>query len=299
MEKLVWQHDGPFGDSSAIPTYMVSQLTREKVTVALNGDGGDELFAGYLRFWAATVTERVPRAAAAAGGPRGPPDSGEARAPGRLASRARRLLTAVERPLGDRLVRWNSYFAFDAGRDPAAGAGRRCRVRPAVPATVLRRGRWDAPRWRWRSHHNFHTYLPQDLLVKVDRTSMAHALETRSPFLDTALIEYVAGLPDSYKLRGRTTKYILRKAFADLLPPAIQSRGKMGFGLPLGTWFRKELRGYLRDLLLAPEARIRDYLQAGDRGAGVRRARRGAGRTTSISSGCWRRWSSGYAICRV
>ena len=88
-------------------------------------------------------------------------------------------------------------------------------------------------------NHNFGAYLPCDLLVKMDRTSMAHALEARSPFLDTALVEYVSGLPDDYKLRGRTTKYILRKAFADLMPPEIRSRGKMGFGIPLGTWFRE------------------------------------------------------------
>src|SRR6185369_803726 len=80
--------------------------------------------------------------------------------------------------------------------------------------------------------HNFAAYLPYDLLVKMDRTSMAHALETRSPFLDTALIDYVSKLPDRFKLRGRTTKYILRQAFDDLLPPEIKARGKMGFGMP-------------------------------------------------------------------
>ncbi len=112
--------------------------------------------------------------------------------------------------------------------------------------------------------HNFGTYLPYDLLVKTDRMSMAHALETRTPFLDTALIEYVAPLPDRYKLRGwprPTTKYILRRAFKDLLPPSILSRGKMGFGLPLGTWFRQDLRPYIEERILAPDARINELLR--------------------------------------
>jgi asparagine synthase (glutamine-hydrolysing) len=260
VEKLIWHHDGPFGDSSAIPTYVVSQLTREKVTVALNGDGGDELFAGYLRFWAASVTERIPaplRLLAQQAGRLVPTGRGTST----FVGRARRLLDAVGRPLGDRLICWNSYFPFALTdilqADLAVGAasileGQRrffAEQNGASPLAMALR-------------HNFYTYLPDDLLVKVDRMSMAHALETRSPFLDTALVEYVAGLPDDYKLRGRTTKYILREAFSDLLPPTIKNRGKMGFGLPLGTWFRGELRDYLREMLLSPDSRIRDYLRA-------------------------------------
>jgi asparagine synthase (glutamine-hydrolysing) len=108
--------------------------------------------------------------------------------------------------------------------------------------------------------HNFRTYLPYDLLVKADRCSMAHSLEARSPFLDTALIEYATTLPPAYLRRGRDTKRVLKAAFADLLPPAIMNRGKMGFGVPLGTWFRADLRDYLRDRLSAG-ARIYDWLE--------------------------------------
>ena len=257
-EKLVWHHDGPFGDSSAIPTYVVSRLTREKVTVALNGDGGDELFAGYVRFWAASVTERVPAPLRRLGSKVAhlvPGGTGSRT----LLARARRFLSAVQLPLADRMTFWNSYFAFDlpelmrpeilpAGdsvlgynRQFFGGAGR-----SALAQTL---------------QHNFETYLPYDLNVKVDRTSMAHALETRSPFLDTALCEYVAGLPDDFKLRGRTKKYILKRAFSDLLPEEIQTRGKMGFGLPIGTWFRSDLRGYLEERLCAPDARLNQFLQ--------------------------------------
>jgi len=260
VEKLVWHHDGPFGDSSAIPTYVVSRLTREHVTVALNGDGGDELFAGYLRFLGATATERAPRPVRSVAGfvsrflPAGRPSRS-------LMARARRLLTAMRLPLGDRMGQWTGmFFAPLLGEllqpelvrhsDDALGFCRKFFATPAhrsVLARVL--------------NHNFATYLPGDLLVKMDRTSMAHALETRSPFLDTALIDYVSGLPDNYKLRGRNTKYILRQAFADLMPPEITTRGKMGFGLPLATWFRGDLRSYLLDHIASPSARLAEYVR--------------------------------------
>jgi asparagine synthase (glutamine-hydrolysing) len=107
---------------------------------------------------------------------------------------------------------------------------------------------------------NAKTYLPDDLHVKMDRASMAHALETRSPFLDRAVMEFAAALPDRFKLRGRTTKWLLRAAFRDVLPREILTRGKMGFGVPLATWFRAELREALRSLLLEPGARLGRYV---------------------------------------
>jgi asparagine synthase (glutamine-hydrolysing) len=259
IEKLIWHHDGPFGDSSAIPTYVVSRLTREKVTVALTGDGGDELFAGYLRFLAATATERIPAAVRPLAGMAAQllPDGGPSRG---LVARAKRLLSAVTMPLGDRLARWSSFFAFslDEALQPD--------LRPhGAGALGFHRNFFARPEGRsplaLALNHNFGAYLPCDLLVKMDRTSMAHALETRAPFLDTALIDYVSGLPDDYKLRGRTTKYILRRAFADMMPPEIKARGKMGFGIPLGTWFRGDLRAYLTDHIASPGARIAAYVR--------------------------------------
>jgi asparagine synthase (glutamine-hydrolysing) len=107
---------------------------------------------------------------------------------------------------------------------------------------------------------NLKTYLLDDLLVKMDRCSMAHALEARSPFLDTTLLEYVFGLPDAMKLRGGRTKVILREAFADVVPRPILQRGKMGFGVPLRLWFAEDLRDYLHDVLLAPTAALRRYV---------------------------------------
>jgi asparagine synthase (glutamine-hydrolysing) len=264
VERLVWHHDGPFGDSSAIPTYVVSKLTREKVTVALTGDGGDELFAGYLRFWAAAATERVPRPLRQLGGVAAeflPTGTGTRS----FTSRARRLLSAANRSLGDRLIAWNSFFAFslDEILRPELQTGRA--AAPSADPLAFHRAYFadagKASPLALALEHNFGTYLPYDLLVKTDRMSMAHALETRSPFLDTNLMEYVARLPDDLKLRGRTTKYILREAFADLMPPAIRTRGKMGFGLPLGTWFRGDLLQYVRDLLTAPGAHLNEYLR--------------------------------------
>ena len=257
VEKLVWHHDGPFGDSSAIPTYVVSRLTRAHVTVALNGDGGDELFAGYLRFLGAQVTELVPAplrnlaARAAQLIPDGLPSRG---AP----ARARRLMLAMQAPLADRLARWTGFF------DNSLPQTLQADLLPYAESALSFHRQFFQPGHSTLAQaldHNFAAYLPYDLLVKMDRTSMAHALETRSPFLDTALIDYVSGLPDRFKLRGRTTKYILRRAFADLLPPEIATRGKMGFGVPLATWFRGDLRSYLIDLIASPSSRINAYVR--------------------------------------
>ncbi len=262
VEKLVWHHDGPFGDSSAVPTYIVSKLTREKVTVVLTGDGGDELFAGYLRFYAAVLSEQIPpalgRAAHAVLSRLPVPANDRA-----LLARVQRFFKSTSLPLYDRMTRWNAFFFedLDALLRPefAASLAPIDRLRYIAGETALMDGRSTLSKVL---HANFKSYLPDDLLVKADRCTMANSLEARSPFLDRELIEYVAALPDDLKLRGRRTKVILREAFADLLPPAIQRRGKMGFGVPLGTWFRGDLKDYMRDLLLAPDARYRDTLSA-------------------------------------
>jgi asparagine synthase (glutamine-hydrolysing) len=257
VESLVVHHDGPFGDSSAIPTSVVSKLTREHVTVALTGDGGDELFCGYHRFLAAEAAERIPLSLRqlAARAADHLPSSSERSLPGR----GRRFLRSAALPLADRMARWNSFFpepgqilrrdlSFDL---EAPLAWQRKMFAMSHGSTTLQRV----------LEHNFRTYLPEDLLVKADRCSMAHALETRSPFLDTALIEYVQQLPPAYLRRGTFTKRILKESYADLLPLEIQQRGKMGFGLPLGTWFRGDLRGYMRERL-GTGARLNEYLDA-------------------------------------
>ena len=260
IEDLVWHHDGPFADSSAIPTYLLSRLTREHVTVALNGDGGDELLAGYLRFAAALWAERVPgvvRAGLRAGLGTLPDHGGPRTAYRRLLKFAR----SASLPFLERFTRWNAVFYEDlprlipqvsAARVPAPVSHARHFVESARGTTTLNR----------LLYLNFKTYLLDDLLVKMDRSAMAHGLETRSPFLDTELIEFVFSLPDRLKLRGLTTKWLLREAFRDLLPPAVRTRGKMGFGVPLQKWFAADLKDYVRDLLLSPNARLRAYLNS-------------------------------------
>ena len=257
IEQLVDLHDGPFGDSSAIPTSIVSKLTREHVTVALSGDGGDEIFCGYLRFLAAEAVEHVPhplrRAAHAL--TQFLPSGGSERS---IAARARRLLQSVDAPLAERLFRLSPLFSnhLDEVLRPELRSSQpldwvSARLAQGAHASVLARILDD----------NFESYLPYDLLVKADRSSMMHSLEVRAPFLDRALIEFVARLPDNLKRRGTTTKWILRRAFADLIPEPIMSRGKMGFGVPLGAWFRGDLQGYLTEQL-GPSSPIYEFVQS-------------------------------------
>jgi asparagine synthase (glutamine-hydrolysing) len=261
LDQLLWHHDGPFGDSSAIPTYLVSQLTRQHVTVVLTGDGGDELFAGYLRYHAALLAERLPGAA------RGLLTAGLSLFPGapherHWLARARRFVRHMNLPLLERLTRWNSYFFEDLDRllTPAFKLAH-------TDIDPLRHIRRDLPELERLSPlarlllADYRTYLPGDLLVKTDRMTMAVSLEARAPLLDRALTEYVATLPDEWKLsRSGKSKVILRDAFADLVPETVRRRGKMGFGVPLDRWFRGELRGYVRDTLLAHDARCQAYL---------------------------------------
>jgi asparagine synthase (glutamine-hydrolysing) len=256
LDRLIWHYDGPFGDSSAIPTYLVAQLTRPHVTVVLTGDGGDELFGGYLRFRAALAAERVPDSAASAA--RAllrllPPAPNERH----LLARARRFADHVHLPLLERLARWNSIFQDDLVQLLIA-----CGTidRLAHLAGEIEATRDASPLSRLLAA-NYASYLPDDLLVKTDRCTMAHSLEARAPLLDTALTEYAASLPDSFKIDGSKTKAILREAFADLIPPSIERRPKTGFGVPLDAWFRAGLRDFVRDTLLAPSARSTEYVR--------------------------------------
>jgi asparagine synthase (glutamine-hydrolysing) len=262
IDRLIWHHDGPFGDSSAIPTFLVSQLTRQHVTVVLTGDGGDELFAGYMRFQASLAAERTPKFvgplldAVLRVLPRAPHER-------HLLARARRFAKFMHLPLIDRLMRWNTIFQDDL----LFLLQQDVRVDP-LQSISGRTAEWrDLPESRDMSplDHmlalNYKSYLADDLLVKTDRCTMANSLEARCPLLDTALTQYAMSLPDSFRIDGRRTKVILREAFADLIPPEIDRRPKTGFGVPLDAWFRGELREYVRDVLLSPSALSRAYLK--------------------------------------
>lgn len=260
VEDLVWHHDQPFGDSSAIPTYLVSKLARQHVTVALTGDGGDELFAGYDRFRAARLAEaydQLPDMAHRAIGSTIEllPESTTYRG---IVQRANRFVQAAQMPLSERYLSWLRYTSADwveslmgSNLDRAiqehynglfkyAGNGEQ----PDVVAQLL-----DV---------NLRTYLPDDLLVKVDRCSMAVSLEARSPFLDHHLVQFASEIPLNLKLKWGTSKYILKRAMRGILPNKIIDRKKHGFGVPVGTWFRGELADYTHAMLLEGPAVRRD-----------------------------------------
>lgn len=249
LEKLVWHHDQPFADSSAIPTFLVSELTRQHVTVALTGDGGDELFAGYERFYAATLVAKlgkIPRplwkAAAALIGVF-PEGTGYAN----FINRAGRFSRGASLPLDLAYFDWTRIGTAQAisrliDHADTAGSHFSRNTQSTSLAGIL--------------EANQNTYLPDDLLIKADRCSMAASLEARAPFLDHHLAEVAAELPLNFKLNGKTTKYILKEAARGLLPDHIIDRKKHGFGVPLGTWLREDISP-VKDLLLSESARKR------------------------------------------
>ncbi len=246
IEQLAWHYDEPFADSSAIPTFIVSKLTREAgCTVALTGDGGDELFAGYPRFAAVVAAERIPRVVRTTVGrilrvtPERPGDN-------RPLPRAHRFLSKASQDLPDRLRSWVTCFSPAELKERLGPASS-----PYAAETVIaERYRFLCAFARERGadalnqtlYANARTYLLDDLNVKVDRSSMAASLECRAPLLDTALMEYAFSLPGSAKLSRTMTKVVLRRAFSDCLVKETLDRPKMGFGIPLSAAWKTASR---------------------------------------------------------
>jgi asparagine synthase (glutamine-hydrolysing) len=258
VDELAWHFDEPFADSSAIPTYMVSKLARDYVTVILSGDGGDELFAGYTRY----VVDRK--------------REGFARLP-------RPLREGVMRPLSERLphATWGRNYLHNVSLDPIA----RYLDSVSVFTSLNRRSLYSSDFSRRLGPSSYagrlfkeligskqseepldrllyldsKTYLPGDILVKVDRMSMAVSLEARAPLLDHKLIEFVTGIPASLKLAGRETKYLLKKTVDGLIPSEILHRPKQGFGVPIQEWINEQLRSRLRETLTETRTRQRGY----------------------------------------
>ena len=262
LPKLVWHYGEPFADPSAIPTYYVSEMARRRVTVALNGDGGDEAFLGYSRYRAMrhlSQLDRLPRTARL----------GLARllglAPGALQRRLclpqiREVLEAdAEAPA----QRYAGTIAFFTDHQKSEGYGEAMRGQLAC-STIDRLAPYFAGHMDLVASANradLHTYLPDDLMVKVDVASMAHGLETRSPLLDHVLLEWAARIPAQVKMAGGTTKALFKAAMAPYLPREILHRRKMGFGVPLDRWFRGELREMAYDTLLGQRARERELMR--------------------------------------
>ncbi len=269
LPALADQFDEPFADSSALPTWFVARETRREVTVALTGDAGDELFAGYDRYRAvalAALLDRLPAGPRAVlGGPVARALPASVKAKTRLRKLRRWLEGLGEEPVA-RYARWVVQFDeparvalySDAWLDALARAGSsRPADADADPASVLARAFSAAERRdpvTRATVADILTYLPGDLLTKVDMASMAHSLECRCPFLDHRVVELAVSLPARRKLRlrGGRSKVVLKQAFADLIPAPIRTRPKMGFGVPIDRWFRGELRDELRAVLLDP-----------------------------------------------
>jgi len=253
VEDLTWYLDEPFGDTSAIPTYMVSKLAAEHVKVVLSGDGGDELFAGYDKY----VVE------------------GRERAYDRLPGPVKALAGSVGSmmPHGMRGRRFLRHLALDGPSryldastlfhaDEMPSLFQRDALEQVARHDPLASGLLDLGHAEhdWLSavqYRDLHHYLPLDILTKVDRMTMAHSLEARPPLLDHRLVEFAATIPARFRLRDGTTKYLFKQAMRGILPDGIIDRPKHGFAVPLAHWFRDELAGFARDLLLSETCRRR------------------------------------------
>jgi len=247
LPKLAGVFGEPFGDSSALPTHYLSRETRRHVKVALSGDGGDELFGGYDRYRAmrlGRVGEKMPgilrRMAAAL--PGGHPKSS--------LDKARRFLAALGLPAAQRYAAYVGLFDADALQALYPTELPRCRHTVADTYALLQEGR-DLVQAALATDRV--TYLPGDLLTKLDRASMLHALEVRSPFMDHELVRLAAGLSTAQLLAGGP-KRLLREAFAADLPRFVFRRPKMGFAVPIGEWLRQSLRPMMEDLLGAGDS---------------------------------------------
>jgi asparagine synthase (glutamine-hydrolysing) len=256
IDRLAGLYDEPYADSSALPTYRVCELARQEVTVALSGDGGDENLAGYRRYRWHTYEERIRSFLPL--GVRRPLFGllGRVYPKADWAPKVFRAKTTFESLARDSV---EGYFhtvsvlpdSLRQGKIFSAGFKRSLQGYQAVE--VLRHHAESAPTRHPLSlvqYLDMKTYLPGDILTKVDRASMAHALEVRVPLLDHKLVEWISGLPPDLKLRGREGKYVFKKSMEPHLPDDILYRPKMGFAVPLAAWFRGPLRQRIRDAVL-------------------------------------------------
>jgi asparagine synthase (glutamine-hydrolysing) len=258
IDDLIWCLDEPMGDSSAIPTYLVSKLARQHVTVALSGDGGDEMFAGYdhyLRFQSDAIVDKVPlrlRKQVFAYADRLMP----------AGMRGRNLLRHYSLPPADRMIESGTFFnetrkyqALTTVAYQQILTETRAPLYPPEYRRLLEQGSLVNV-----LYVDLKRYLPLDILTKVDRMSMAHSLEARVPLLDHELASFIATIPPELKLRGKTTKYILKQAMRGILPDSILDRKKQGFALPLKHWFRNQWKPFLLDHLLDDTTRSRGII---------------------------------------
>jgi len=255
LPRLVWHYGEPFADPSAIPTYYVSEMARRQVTVALNGDGGDESFLGYNRYKAMRLVSRVDRM------PQWSRTGLErflALAPGSVQRRfkiprIREVLQAPEEQPGRRyaftIVAFTDCDKEDGYSELMGVQGERSALDLFEPYFAEADSLVAGANWT-----DLHTYLPDDLMVKVDVASMAHGLESRSPLLDHVLMEWAAGIPEEVRMARGVTKALFKSAMEPYLPAELIYRPKKGFSPPLGHWFRNDLKELAYDTLLSRSA---------------------------------------------
>ncbi len=266
IDKLVWHYNEPFADSSAIPTYYLSKLAREHVTVILNGDGGDENFAGYERYIANELSVKIQRffPASFAKGllplvmllPHGDH-------PGNFSWKLKRFFQEYIKSAEIRNASLLSHFTTEMKAGIYSDDFLSKASSEDSFALLFDKYREaDADIFLDKTlYADVMTYLPDDLLVKVDIASMANSLEARSPFLDHEFMEFAARIPAELKLKGWTTKYILKEALKGILPDEVLFRNKMGFGVPIDHWFRNELKEMAYDVILSERAIARGYFK--------------------------------------
>jgi len=264
LEKIVWHYDEPFGDSSALPSFYVSQITRKFVKVALNGDGGDENFGGYLRYLALKksqilslpfriVPEKLFKAIVNS--------IPEGRSRTNFFRRGKRFLSALREAPARRNLTWHRIFSNEM-KEEIYSDEMKNKFSKIDAEELLEKLFEEAPACTILDrafYTDFSAYLPECLMTKMDIASMANSLESRSPFLDWRLVEFAASFPSDWKIKGSRQKCILKDAFSDLLPPEILNRGKMGFGVPLDKWFCGQWQGLFRETVLSAKAIKRNY----------------------------------------
>ncbi|MBI4062735.1 MAG: asparagine synthase (glutamine-hydrolyzing) [Elusimicrobia bacterium] len=266
LPKILWHYDQPFADPSAVPSYYVARETRRAVTVALNGDGGDEAFGGYLRYSGDHLNMVINQWLPA--GLSRPIFKTLGHLPANLAkplNYLRRFGQALENDVYETNYRLFCYFDLAQKRELYSAEWLNRISQP------IGREHLDRLSQNGNASHpldkifaaDYRGYLPDCLLVKMDIASMANSLEARSPFLDHRLAEFAASLPVEWKIKGLTTKWILKTALEEkkILPPAITRRRKMGFGAPVGRWLKEDFKDFTRSTILNPKAINRGYFK--------------------------------------
>jgi asparagine synthase (glutamine-hydrolysing) len=266
LPRLVWHYNEPFADSSAIPTYYVAKLTKDFVKVVLTGDAGDENFAGYPRYlrsrWVASFTripeklrkDLLPKFLRAFSGLHL-----REKTLNRLSSFMESLSTDQARNYAEQIKIFNAKEKEDIYTEDFRRKVGKINSLDFVLKKFEESDTEDL--LEQLLYVDINSYLPEDLLIKMDIATMANSLEARIPFLDHKFMELVATIPSRLKLKGMVTKYILKQAFSDFLPRAILTRAKMGFGVPVSRWFRKELKDYMFEILLDSRSLERGYFR--------------------------------------